>query len=190
MLGTLIKLPFRVARGGAKLTIRGTREAIHITEGVLGAILEHTLGGTRDDGSPEMTPETQMPPDRRTPAPPASATAPTTASAPAPEPLTAEPDLDDAFPPAAEEPVHVSEEPVLVEEFAEPGAEEGAGAQLRVAEPWDGYSQMKAADIIERIESASREELAAIELYELSARNRQSVVSAAQEALKRASPPG
>ena len=48
---------------------------------------------------------------------------------------------------------------------------------------------MKAADIIDRLASASREELAAVELYELAGRNRKSVVVAAQRALKRASPP-
>jgi hypothetical protein len=96
------------------------------------------------------------------------------------------PDYDEPTPP---EPVHVSEEPELVEEFAEPGAEEGAGAQLRILEPWEGYSEMKAADVIERLASASREELAAVELYELAGRKRKSVVAAAQQALKQASPP-
>jgi hypothetical protein len=76
-----------------------------------------------------------------------------------------------------------------VEEFAEPGAEEGAGAQLRIIEPWQGYEEMKAADIVERMAVATREELAAIELYELAHRNRKSVVTAARGALKRASPP-
>jgi hypothetical protein len=92
-------------------------------------------------------------------------------------------------PPIPAEPAHVSEEPELVEEFAEPGAEDGAGAQIRIAEPWQGYDEMKAADIIAGLASASREELAAVELYELAGRNRKSVVAAAQQALKRASPP-
>ena len=48
---------------------------------------------------------------------------------------------------------------------------------------------MTAADIVDRLASASREELATVELYELSARQRKSVVAAAQQALKRASPP-
>jgi hypothetical protein len=91
--------------------------------------------------------------------------------------------------PQAVEPVHVSEGLELVEEFAEPGAEEGVGAQPRIAEPWRGYKGMKAADIVDRMTVATREELAAIELYELAGRNRKSVVAAARRALTRASPP-
>jgi hypothetical protein len=84
---------------------------------------------------------------------------------------------------------HVSAEPELVEEVAEPGAEDGAGAQLRIAEPWDGYRTMKAADVIDRLSTVSVEVLAAVELYEVAGRNRKSVVAAAQRALKQASPP-
>jgi hypothetical protein len=87
------------------------------------------------------------------------------------------------------EPVHVSAEPELVEEFAEPGAEDGVGAQPRIVEPWRGYNAMKAADVIDRVAFASPEELAAVELYELAGRKRKSVVAAARQALKRASPP-
>src|SRR3954452_2399684 len=65
-----------------------------------------------------------------------------------------------------EEPEHVSEEPVVVAEVADPGAEVGAGAQVSVAEPWDGYRQMKAADIIDRLAAATPEEVAVVQLYE------------------------
>jgi hypothetical protein len=92
--------------------------------------------------------------------------------------------------PIATEAVHVSENPQLVKEIAEPGAEDGAGAQVRIAEPWEGYRLMTAADIIDRLASASREELATVELYELAGRQRTSVVAAAQRALKQAPPPG
>lgn len=91
--------------------------------------------------------------------------------------------------PVVPEPGHVSEEPQLVEEFADAGAEAGAGAQIRVDEPWDGYREMKAADVIARLPAASTEELAAIELYELSGRKRKSVLAAVQRSLKQASPP-
>src|SRR5205814_1916344 len=43
-------------------------------------------------------------------------------------------------------PAHVSEEPELVAEFAEPGAEEEAGAEVEIAEPWEGYDRMKTAE--------------------------------------------
>jgi hypothetical protein len=84
---------------------------------------------------------------------------------------------------------HISEEPELVEEVADPGAEYGAGAQLRIAEPWDGYRTLKAADVIDRLSSVSAEVLVAVELYEQAGRNRKSVVAAAQRALKQANPP-
>jgi hypothetical protein len=76
-----------------------------------------------------------------------------------------------------------------VQESAEPGAEDGAGAQIRIDEPWPGYRSLKARDVIARLPSATREELAAVELFELAHANRKSVVVAAQRALKKASPP-
>jgi hypothetical protein len=91
--------------------------------------------------------------------------------------------------PIVSEAVHVSEDPELVEEVAEPGAEDGAGAAVRIREPWPGYRLMKAAEIVDRLASASAEELAAVELYELAGRGRTSVVAAARRALKQASPP-
>jgi hypothetical protein len=166
---------------------------------------------------PQAAPDTPAGPDALVaPGPDASLgpeTRPDSEGPPAPEPPSAEPILDAEEPssapeppsatwrpvtetrddeplsPQGVEPVHVSEEPELVEEFAEPGAEQGAGAQPRIVEPWRGYNEMKAADIVDRMTVASREELATIELYELAGRNRKSVVAAAQRALKRASPP-
>jgi hypothetical protein len=76
-----------------------------------------------------------------------------------------------------------------VQESAEPGAEDGAGAEVRVAEPWQGYRAMDAADIVDRLVTASRAEMVAVELFELRGRRRKSVVAAAQRALKQASPP-
>jgi hypothetical protein len=77
-------------------------------------------------------------------------------------------------------PSHGSEEPTLVEEFAEPGAENGAGAEVHVAEPWAGYQLMKTEDVIDRITGAPVADLAAVELYELSGRRRQTVLDAVQ----------
>jgi hypothetical protein len=138
------------------------------------------------------------PPPAAEPGPPPGAAPPPRAAAPAgpppppppppapeEEPVSAEVVEESLFPGTG----HISEEPELAEEVAEPGAEEGAGAQVHIAEPWDGYATMKAADIVDRLQTATREELAAVELYELSGRNRKSVVTAAQRALKQASPP-
>jgi len=78
----------------------------------------------------------------------------------------------------------VSEEPELVREVAEPGAEEGAGAAVTVAEPWNGYRQMSAKDVIARAKSANRAQLAAVRLYESRHRSRQTVLAAVDRQLK------
>lgn len=87
---------------------------------------------------------------------------------------------------AFEEPFHVSEEPELVREEAEPGAEEGAGAEVTVTEPWEGYGRMNAREVIARARSASVAELAAVRLYESGHRSRQTVLTAVDRELKTA----
>ena len=91
----------------------------------------------------------------------------------------------DAPPPVPDEliPDHVDEDVVLVAETAEPGAEDGAGAELRVEPPWEGYDQMTAADIRDRLSAATAVEAAAVELYESTHKNRRSVMDAAARAL-------
>lgn len=80
---------------------------------------------------------------------------------------------------------HVSEEPRLVASFADAGAEEGAGATAHVAEPWKGYAHMTATEVIARLADASREELAAVQLYERAHRARATVLAAADRQLRR-----
>jgi hypothetical protein len=87
-------------------------------------------------------------------------------------------------PPAPVEPVHVSEEPELVREVAEPGAEDGAGASVTVDEPWPGYARMTAKQVIERLADATAAELAAVQLYESINRDRQTVRAAAERNMK------
>jgi hypothetical protein len=74
----------------------------------------------------------------------------------------------------------VSEEPELVEELAEPGAEDGAGAEVHVREPWKGYARAGADEVIARIAESTPAELAAIQLYERTNRGRQTVLAAAE----------
>ncbi len=89
--------------------------------------------------------------------------------------------------PPENEPTHVSEEPELVEAFAEPGAEEGAGAQVTVSEPWTGYRRMTAQDVVDRLSDATPAELAAVQLYERKHRERATVLTAVERRLKHAS---
>ncbi|HEY2260773.1 MAG TPA: hypothetical protein VGH45_13715, partial [Solirubrobacteraceae bacterium] len=133
------------------------------------------------DTEPQAETETDTEPqaETETPAEPVLETGTPAAPAPAESEAEALPALD---PDAG----HVSEEPILVEEVAEPGAEDGAGAEVHVAEPWDGFRQMAADDVIDRISGASAAELAAVELYELSHRNRRTVLAAVEQELARA----
>jgi hypothetical protein len=53
-----------------------------------------------------------------------------------------------------------------------------------VAEPWESYREMKAGDVIDRLRGADTAELAAVELYELSHRQRQTVLDAVKRELR------
>ena len=101
-------------------------------------------------------------------------------------PIVSAPDTEELERPGAVEPAHVSEEPELVREEAEPGVEDGVGASVRVQPPWEGYEHMAARQVIARLGDASAAELAAVELYERSNRSRQTVLDAVERRLKAA----
>jgi hypothetical protein len=127
---------------------------------------------------PRVNGQPESPPVARTAPPPP---APVTPPAEQPDtPLTREQD--------AIKTVDDSDE--VVAEVAEPGAEDGAGAQLDVDEPWKGYAQMKAGRVVERIASLDAAQLAVLELYERTHKKRQSVLNAAAKRLQSLSPPG
>jgi hypothetical protein len=73
---------------------------------------------------------------------------------------------------------HVEAPVELVAERADPGASEGAGAELHVMEPWEGYRRLTAADIIDRLSTADDSTLAVVELYETTHKRRQTVLAA------------
>ena len=77
----------------------------------------------------------------------------------------------------------MDEQPELVAETADPGAEDGAGAQLTIDEPWPGYGKLNADDIIARLPAASDAELAVMELFEATHKRRRTVLSALQRQL-------
>ncbi|MGH2715728.1 MAG: hypothetical protein ACRDM7_17925, partial [Thermoleophilaceae bacterium] len=76
-----------------------------------------------------------------------------------------------------------TEEPELVAEAAEAGAEDGAGAEVAIDEPWPGYDDMSAADIEDRLVAEGTEAAAAVSLYEASRRARASVLEAASRSM-------
>jgi hypothetical protein len=203
MAGKLIMLPLRVWLGSARLLTRAgigaAERAISLAGQTIGVASsngsDHERGprpdsrvaetGWREESieEPVSPVEVEHPHDdaeaRPTPrsAPPRTPTRPP--SSPPVRPAPAEPEA-----PIVQEPVHVSEEPELVREEAEPGAEDGAGAQLRVAEPWNGYAKMNARDVIARAQASSPAELAAVRLYESRHRSRQTVLAAVDRQLK------
>jgi hypothetical protein len=54
---------------------------------------------------------------------------------------------------------------------------------VTVDEPWDGYAQLNAKDVIARLSGASQAELAAVTLYESAHQARQTVLSAVERQL-------
>jgi hypothetical protein len=171
MAGKLIMLPFRVWLGSARLLTRAAGGAA----GCAVSLAEQTTGAA--------SPDSAEPGWREGPVEPVSAVE---VEHPAPAyAVTAIPPLHEESEPAiVQEPLHVSEEPELVREEAEPGAEDGAGAQLTVIEPWSGYTRMNARDVIARARQASPAELATVRLYEARHRSRQTVLAAVDRQLK------
>jgi hypothetical protein len=80
-------------------------------------------------------------------------------------------------------PAHVETETELVAEIADPGAVDGAGAEVEVAAPWDGYDRLTAADVADRVAAASPAELGVVALYERANRGRQTVLRAVERRL-------
>jgi hypothetical protein len=102
----------------------------------------------------------------------------------APPPVTPIAPEPPAAAPEPQAPAHVDTEPELVGEFAEQGAEEGAGAEVHVDAPWDGYGRMRVADVRERVAVAGPEELAVVQLYEITHKKRRSVLDAVERRSK------
>jgi hypothetical protein len=71
----------------------------------------------------------------------------------------------------------------VVAESADVGAAEGAGAEIHVAEPWEGYSRLNAKDVIAQLATVSPESLAVVRLYESAHRNRRTVLAAVDRRL-------
>lgn len=163
--------------------------------------LEVALGlvrGTRRALDGDRSHEQRVAPFKAPPPPPSRQTAPARPE-PAPPPRRPEAATPPPVPPAAAEgpavPVvpppagakTVDDDPVPVGEFGGEGAAEGAGAEVTVDEPWDGYDTMTAAQIQKRLAGADREALAAVVLHEGVGRKRKSVIAAAEKRLRQLS---
>jgi hypothetical protein len=166
--------PLPLAVPGAALGLAALREDGAVTIGiaapdpaVLARELDAAVGDLLDTVAPPAPPAAQTPPAPVGPAPVV-----VDFDAP-PGPLPGEP----------EPPVETPTE--LVAEVADAGAQDGAGAQVHVDEPWEGYGEMTADEIAGRLETATPEELAVVAMYEHLNRGRPTVVEAAERALSR-----
>jgi hypothetical protein len=204
MIGQLLTLPLRIGARGTQLVLRTAegvvgRAAMSALQ-IVGAVKRgdtssgHENGNAPASASSGSATVSEPSPTVSQPSPSRETSAPGTPSrsrgtTPAPErttPIVSAPQPQDVEQPLAPEPVHVSEEAELVREEAEPGAEDGAGAAVRVQPPWEGYERMAAREVIARLGDASAAELAAVELYERNHRSRQTVLEAAERRLKAA----
>jgi hypothetical protein len=161
----LLRLPYALVRIPAEL-------AAEVAKRAAGAAIGLVRGDQDQDVALREPPR---PEHFRPPAPPPPPPPPPRA------PRRARPGNGAAPPP---EPAHVSEEPVLVAEVAEQGAEDGAGAEVRVEEPWPGYDRMPAAEIVARLRTETPEVGAGVTLYEATHKNRRSVLDAAARATR------
>ena len=173
MVRDAIALPLRIGRRATSLGFRVAGHAASVGRRALGRLISPANRGPTSGAveHEEASGRAPVAPESAAPRQPAD---------------TAEPGLG-AVPAAS--PRHVSEQPELVDSYAEPGAEDGPGASVHVVEPWKGYRHMTADDVIARLAAASREELVAVELYERRHRGRRTVLTAAARRLRRASPP-
>jgi len=170
--GRLVTLPIRLTVDLLKLPLEGTKLALALIREL---VEEDPPRAPARPGAP--SPATAGPPSApRTKPPPPRAEPPARA-----EPFPRAPEPFDGDP---LEPVHVSEEPELVAESADPEAADSGTAEVHVDEPWDGYRHLKADDVIGRVGVASAEELAVIELYERTHRGRKTVLAAVEKQLR------
>ena len=173
MVGKLITLPLRVGVRVTQLWLRAAGEAAGMAYDVATQLLER-------EGQPERP---------VTPATPATV-AQERARRPVPPTPVGTSGTDASFPAVEPEPVHVSEEPELAREVADPGAEDGAGAEIHVHEPWEGYARSNARDVITRLATAEPAELAAVQLYESGHQGRQTILAAVERVFRKANGSG
>ena len=204
MLDELVTLPVRVGIRVTRLWFRALEETVSVTSSaagrVVGALASRSPNGAGHTAPPPSFPEPERAPEPEpAPEPEAAREVEAQAAREAEAEIARAAEAAVERPPApareaetvsAPEPQHVSEEQELVEEFAEPGAAQGAGAEIHVDAPWDGYEQMSAKQVIARFATADPAELAAVQLYEGRHRRRQTILNAVERELRRANGSG
>jgi hypothetical protein len=197
---SLITLPLRISLRTVRAALRTTRDAADAGLGLLelvGELVERGASGRaptarpappapeRPDGEPVPAASNGRGPARPVvPVEPAEAVEAVGPVEPV-RPVDSVEPVRPVDPVDPAEPVHVDAEAEIVEEVADPGAEDGAGAQVHVAPPLHGYDALRAADVVARLRGADIAQLGAIELYEQTHRRRRTVLEAVARELKR-----
>ena len=161
----------RVAKQSVDAARQGGSRALKVARRVAEPLVERRRSGSTETTPP---PPPAVPPSRADPLR-ADVVRPSqpAADAPPPEAPAAVPDA-----PQEPEPEHVDREAVVVAVSADPGADEGPGAQIHVDEPWAGYDELNVKQVGARLADASLETLAIVRLYESANRNRSTVLDA------------
>jgi outer membrane biosynthesis protein TonB len=179
---SLITLPIRLS---LEITVRAAKLGIGVVRAVAGA-LETDKAEQRAPWPVEDVPVAPAPTNGRAAAPapepppppeppPLPEAPPPREPPPAPQHVEAPIDFDA---PAEEElaPRHVDTDATIAYEA---GPAEDVGAAIHVEAPWEGYDQMKAAEIVKRLRSANDATRAVARLYERQGKARASVLAAA-----------
>jgi hypothetical protein len=174
-LARTVTMPIRLGLAAGEL---GLEVALGIVRGTRRA-LEPDQRPRRGRPVPSPLPTEHPPPRRPSPAARSTNGAATT---PVPPPTATGDSIPVRPPPPGAK--LVDDTPVPVGEFGGEGADEAAGAEVRVAPPWDGYDGLTAAQVQRRLADADREVVAAVLLYESTRRDRRSVVRAADRRLR------
>jgi hypothetical protein len=188
----------RLSQKFAGLAAGAARTSLQLAEAAAEAAMQR-VRARRDgghDGGEAASPApagSRMPTSPPPPAAPAGTTTPPP-PAPAPPPVQsrapASPPAPPAPPAAAERPdpppLTVVPEPtpgqaarVRAEQREAERTEDSPGAQVRVEEPWPGYKQMNAPEIIDRLRAGDDALKGVVLLYERGHRKRKTVIRAA-----------
>ncbi|HUR86393.1 MAG TPA: hypothetical protein VMY78_13710 [Solirubrobacteraceae bacterium] len=163
----LLRLPKKLLGVAAEVALASKA----LAEAVAEAAIERVRGGHNGHSTAPST----MPPRA-----PAARAEPATTPEPAPAPPAPDPSPDP--PPIAVVPEPTRGQAARIREARREAetTEDSPGAVIRVDEPWSGYKQMKAPEIIDRLRVADDATKAVVLLFESGHRKRKTVLEAAR----------
>ncbi|MDX6677273.1 MAG: hypothetical protein QOE31_1325 [Solirubrobacteraceae bacterium] len=170
----------------AELALTGARKAgsagASVVRDLADDVRRRRQAQDRSSDAPAATPAAA--PEQRPPAsaPVADPAAPPPSDAPpAAGATTTAPEIRSAAGEPA--PDHVDREAVVVAESHDPGAAGSVGAQITGDEPWEGYGELDAQQVVARLDDAGAETVAVVRLYEQLHRNDAGVLEAVDRRL-------